>query len=130
MRRPMPEPYSLDLRKKAIAALEKKSVSEVSETFNVHRDTLRRWKQQLAQSGSCAPKQDYQQGHSHKITDWEAFCEFAEEHGDKTQAEMAWLWPSEISEATIGRALQTIGFTRKKRHMRTKKEMRSNGSST
>lgn len=120
----MPKPYSPDLREKAIAALEKKSVTEVSELFGVHRDTLRRWKRQLRETGSAAPKQGYQQGHSHKITDWEAFCEFAETHGDKTQAEMARLWPSEISESTIARALRTIGFTRKKRRTRRANKMR------
>lgn len=109
----MPKPYSQDLREKAITALEKKSVTEVSGLLHIHRETLRRWKQQAA-TGHCAPKVGYQQGHSHKIRDWEAFCEFAERHGDKTQAEMARLWPSDISETTIARALKTIGFTRKK----------------
>ena len=111
----MPAPYSEDLREKAIAALKTESITDVSEMFDIHRDTLRRWKRRLAATGSCAPQQGYQQGHSHKITNWKAFREFAEMHGNKTQAEMAQLWPSNVSEATIARALKTIGFTRKKR---------------
>lgn len=118
----MAKAYSQDLREKALAALEHKKMSEVSETFGVHRDTLRRWRNQLNETGSCAPKQGYQNGHSHKITDWEAFCEFAEQHGEQTQAAMATLWPSKMSHQTMSRALKTIGFTRKKRRMRTKNE--------
>lgn len=118
----MAKSYSTDLREKALAALESKKVSEVSETFGIHRDTLRRWRNQLNETGNCEPKQGYQDGHSHKITDWEAFCEFAEQHGDKTQSEMAQLWPSKISRQTMSRALKTIRFTRKKRLTRTKRE--------
>ncbi len=58
------------------------------------------------------------------ITDWEKFREFAQVHGDKTQAEMAQLWEGEISDRTISRALKKIGFTRKKRLMVTEKEMK------
>ena len=43
-------------------------------------------------------KQGYQQGHSHKITDWEKFRAFAATPGDQTQAEMAQLWPEAIRE--------------------------------
>ena len=60
----------------------------------------------------------YQTNHScngHKITDWEKFQKFVEVNGDKTQAQMAKLWPEEISERTISRALKKIGFTRKKK---------------
>lgn len=37
-----------------------------------------------------------------------------EENGDKTQVEMASLWPEKISDRRISRALKKIGFTRKK----------------
>ena len=116
----MAKAYSQDLREKALAALTHKKMNEVSETFGVHRDTLRRWRNQFNETGNCAPKQGYQDGHSHKITDWEAFCEFAEQHGEKTQAAMATEWPTQISHQTMSRALKTIGFTRKKRRTRTK----------
>lgn len=126
----MAKSYSTDLREKALAALETKKMSEVSETFGVHRDTLRRWRNQYKETGSYAPKQGYQDGHSHRITNWEAFCEFAEQNGDKTQAEMAELWPSEMSRQTMSRALKTIGFTRKKRPMHTKSATNRNGQPT
>lgn len=45
----MPAPYSEDLREKAIAALKTKSVTEVSEMLNIHRDTSRCGKPVLPQ---------------------------------------------------------------------------------
>ena len=82
--------YSQDLREKALAALASgQKIKAVSEMFDVHRDTLRRWKKQQSETGSCAAKQGHQQGHSRKITDWEAFRVFAERYGERTQAEVA-----------------------------------------
>jgi hypothetical protein len=49
------------------------------------------------------------------ITDWKKFTEFASKNGDKTQEQMAQLWEGDISKRTISRALEKIGFTRKKR---------------
>ncbi|NEQ44916.1 MAG: hypothetical protein F6K00_15655 [Leptolyngbya sp. SIOISBB] len=111
----MPAPDSLDRRQKAIAALESgHSKASVSRFLGIGITTLTEWHKRYRASGEVAVKQGYQRSHSHKITDWEAFCAFAETHGDKTQAEMAQLWPQGISEDTIGRALPRIGFTRKK----------------
>ena len=43
------------------------------------------------------------------------FRAFVEANPDKTQKEMAQLWPEDISNRTISRALKKIGFTRKKK---------------
>ena len=119
----MPAAYSLDLRQKAIAALEAgHSKASVSRLMGIGTTTLTEWHNRYRASGSIAAKQGYQQGHSHKITDWDEFRAFAEKYGDKTQAEMAQLWPTEISEDTIGRGLKRIGFTRKKRAISMPKE--------
>lgn len=87
----------------------------VSQLLGIARSTLTEWHNQHHRNGEVAAKQGYQQGHRHKITDWREFRAFAEAHGEKTQAEMVQLWPNEISDDTIGRALKRIGFTRKKR---------------
>lgn len=58
------------------------------------------------------------------ITDWDKFQEFAKAHGDKTQAEMAALWSGDISARTLSRALQKIGFTRKKKPTATANAMK------
>ncbi len=65
-------------------------------------------------------------GNKHKITDWEKFTKFVEVKVDKTQVEMAKLWTEEISDRTISRALKIFGFTRKKKLMVIKKEMKLN----
>ncbi len=64
-------------------------------------------------NGSFASKKPGSVGYNHKITDRNAFTEFAKKHGGKTQSEMAELWGN-ISRQTIHPALKNIGFTRKK----------------
>ena len=124
----MPAPYSQDLREKALGAVTSgRTITEVSQSFGISRSALKSWVKRYRETGEIAPKSGYQQGHSHKITDWDAFRAFADKHGDKTQADMAQLWPDEISEDTIGRALKHIGFTRKKRLMPIANAMLKNG---
>jgi transposase len=124
----MAKPYSYDLRAKVINAVELDGLkkSEASELFNISRNTIDLWLKRKAQTGDFKPSPNCPPGHSHKITDWEKFREFAKAHGDKTQEQMAQLWEGEISDRTISRALSKIGFTRKKRPMATKNEMKSN----
>jgi len=64
-------------------------------------------------------------GNGHKIIDWDKFREFVKTHGDKTQAQMAALWEGDISARTISRALNKIGWTRKKRLTATKNAMKT-----
>ncbi|KJH40277.1 hypothetical protein DICVIV_13783 [Dictyocaulus viviparus] len=60
--------YSYDLRKKAMEALDEgESIPGVDKVSR--------------KSGSL--------GYNYKITDWNAFVEFAEEHGGKIQSDMA-----------------------------------------
>lgn len=108
-------PTAKHLRQKAIEAIEAGgSYVSVSQLFNINRNTLSDWHRRYQQTGDYRPKEDYQAGHSHRITDWEAFRAFVREHGDKTQAEMAQAWPTQMSEDAIRRGLKKIGFTRKK----------------
>lgn len=124
----MSNAYSYDLRKKVIEAIELDGMKkgEVSVLFNISRNTIHQWFKRKQATGDFKAKSYRPAGHSHRITDWEKFEAFAQEHGDKTQAQMAQLWEGEISARTIGRALQKIGFTRKKRPMATKNETSSN----
>lgn len=50
-----------------------------------------------------------------KLLTLEEFEKFVKVNGEKTQVDMAKLWPVEISERTISRALKKMGFTRKKK---------------
>jgi len=118
----MSKPYSYDFRQKVIAAIELdgRKKCEVSEIFNISRNTIDLWLQLKAQTGDIKPKSNRPPGTNHKIIDWEAFREETKVHGDKTQKQMAQLWEGEISDRTISRALHKIGFTRQKKLMATK----------
>jgi transposase len=86
----MPAPYSDDLRQKAIAAVKRgERKIDVSKMFNISRNTLDLWLKREEQTGGCQAIQGYQQGCRHKITDWQRFREFIQQHGGKTQAELA-----------------------------------------
>lgn len=127
----MSNAYSYDLRQKVIEAIELDGLkkSEASELFHLSRNTIDQWLQRKAATGDYRAKVYRPSGGTAKITDWEAFRTFAYAHQGKTQAEMAALWPEPISQRTISRALQKIGFTRKKRPMATGSGTRRNAPS-
>ncbi len=117
----MAKPYSYDLRQKVIQAIQLDGMkkSEVSQLFNISRNTIDLWLKRQTETGDYKAKANQPLGNGHKITDWVAFRTFAKAHGDKTQAEMADLWEGDISARTISRGLHKIRFTRKKRPMAT-----------
>ena len=112
----MPKPYSTDLRHKVVEAIVLNGMKrwEASEHFNLSRSTIYDWLQRYEATGTLSPSPHNHSGHSHKITDWTEFEAFVRQHADKTQQELAQLWPSAISERTISRALKKLNFTRKK----------------
>ena len=124
----MPKPYSYDLRQKVIQAIKLDGLkkSEASQLFNISRNTIDLWLKRLEETRDYQAKPNQPPGNDDKITDWEEFREFASSHGDKTQVEMAKLWKEQISDRTISRALNKIGFTRKKRPMAIGNAMKPN----
>ena len=124
----MAKPYSYDLRKKVLEAIEQDGLkkNEASQLFNISRNTIDLWLKRREETGNFLAKPNKPPGSNHKITDWEKFREFAQANGEKTQAEMAELWEGKISARTISRALGKIGLTRKKRLMVTGKGMKIN----
>lgn len=102
-------------------------VSVVASQFHVGKTTIYEWQQRRKETGDFHSKKLGSRGYGYKITDWDAFKVFAQEHGHKTQAEMAKAWGGVISRQTIHKALKKINFTRKKRPMAIKKEMRIKG---
>lgn len=102
----MPKPYSYDLRKKVIQAIEldgmKKSAAAIA--FNISRNTINLWLKRKQETGDYSAKPNQPPGHGHKISDWEKFRAFAQTYGQKTQGEMAGLWDGKISALSISRA--------------------------
>lgn len=114
---PMAKAYSYDLRQKVIQAIQLDGMkkSEAAQVFQVSRNTLDLWLKRLCETGDYQARSNRPHRTSSKITDWDKFTQFAKRHGDKTQAQMAALWDSDISDRTISRALGKIGLSRKKR---------------
>jgi len=123
----MAKPYSYDLRQKVIEAIELDGVkkSEASQLFNISRNTINLWFQRRAETGDVQAKPTSTPGQGQKITDWQKFRAFVQEHEDRTQAEMAQLW-GDISGRTVSRALKQMGFTRKKKLTDIANEMKPN----
>jgi transposase len=112
----MPAPYSHDLRTKAVEAVKRgERKAQVSRILKISRNTLDLWLKREAQEGHCRPITQYQQGCRQKITDWESFREFVQQHGGKTQAQLAKLWGDNVTQQNISDALHKIGVSRKKR---------------
>jgi transposase len=120
----MPNPYSYDLREKAINAVDRgHRKSSVCRMFKISRNTLYLWLKSREQTGDFAAVTDYERGPKPKIDDLKAFEEFAHHNGNLTHQEMAYLWHKPVSKTRIGQALKRIGFTRKKKLMVMGKEM-------
>lgn len=116
--------YSQDLRIRALDLIGKGvSISQVSRLLKISRPTLYRWKQQLEEIGSTAPKKSVPPPHPSKIKDWDKFQEFVALNGDKTQKELAQLWGN-VSHHTISRALKKLRITRKKKPMVIKRDVK------
>jgi transposase len=114
----MPAPYSYDLRKKAVEAVKRgERKTDVSQMFHISRNTLNLWLEREEQCGDCKAITHYQQGCKHKITDWERFRAFIQQHGGKTQAQLALLWGDNVTQQNISDALRKIGVSRKKKRM-------------
>lgn len=120
----MASPYSEDMRRKAIAAVKRgERKSDVSKMFGISRNTLDLWLKREAETGDCRAITNYQQGCRHKITNWERFRAFIEQHGGKTQAQLAVLWGEGVTQQNISAAIQKMGISRKKEHTATKNAM-------
>lgn len=119
----MAAPYSYDLRRKVIQAIDNgMRKSEASRVFGLSRNTIDLWLKRRETTHEFQAHTGYQKGSRHKITDWDWFGEFALAHGELTQAQMAEVWEEKVSRQTISRGLKKINFTRKKRPGAIKKE--------
>lgn len=126
----MATPYSEDMRRKAIAAVKRgERKTDVSKMFGVSRNTLDLWLKREVETGDCRAITHYQQGCRHKITDWERFGGFIEQHGGKTQAQLAALWGDGVTQQNISAALKKLGISRKKEPMATKNAMKPSARS-
>jgi len=124
----MPAPYSYDMRQKALTAVKRgEGKTKVAQMFGISRNTLDLWLKRKAQTGDCQALTNFQTGCRHKITDWDRFGAFAQQHGGKTQAQMASLWGKGVTRQNISNALHKMGLSRKKRFTAIENETSLNG---
>lgn len=127
----MPAPYSEDLRSKALAAVKRgERKTDVSKMFNISRNTLDLWLKREQETGSCRAMRNFQQGCRHKITDWERFEVFIEQHGGKTQGQLAKLWGGGVTQQNISAAIKKLGISRKKNLRKSENAMSSSAPSS
>jgi transposase len=120
----MPNPYSYDLREKALNAVDRgHRKTDVCRMFEISRNTLYLWLKLREETGDFAPVLDYHRGPKPKIDDLKAFEEFAQNNGHLTHQEMALKWHDPISKTRISQTLKRIGFSRKKKPIVMEKEM-------
>ncbi len=111
----MPAPYSYDLRKKAIQAVkEGERKVDICRVLNISRNTLDLWLKREIETGDCQAIVNYQKGKEQKIKNLSKFEEFALEHQDKTQGEIAQLWGDNLNQQNVSYAYKKLGSTRKK----------------
>ncbi len=125
----MGKAYSYDLRQKVINAIQRDGMkkSEAAQVFQLSRNTIDLWLKRQAATGDYQAQSNRPHRTVNKIRDWSAFTQFVQGRSDCTQAEMAQAWEGELSARTISRALQRIGWTRKKRPMAIGNETLPNG---
>jgi transposase len=113
--------YSLDLRKRVLAALERgMEVDEAASTFQVGRSTIFRWQAQQRTTGTLAARTS--PGRRRLIAEGAeaALRAHLEQQPDATLAQHVAAWSATdhppVSVATMARAIARVGWTRKKRH--------------
>jgi transposase len=126
--------FSIDLRERVIAAVDAGvHIVDVARLFQVGRRTIYRWLDLRKDTNNLAAKSGYQKGHSHKITDWEKFREFAKNNSTLSSEKMALEWEKltgvQISDTTIQQALKKIDYTSKKKLLGTPKQISKNANS-
>ena len=123
----MAKAYSYDLRQKVIKAIQLDGMkkTEAAQVFQLSRNTIDLWLKRQRETGDYQAKSTRPHRTGEKITDWGSFAQFAQQHGDKTQAQMAAMWQEPISARSISRVLHNLGLSRKKSHTATASGVRT-----
>jgi len=133
----MAKGYSVDLRKRVIAALDRGGLTdeEAAKLFQVGEATVHRWKRLRRETGGLEPR-PYGGGYPPRISaDQEQLVrQMVAEQPDLTDQEAAWEFHrrtgTSVSRATMGRTLRKLGLTRKKRPSRPPSKPRRGSKSS
>jgi len=112
----MPRAYSVDLRERSLQALASgRSVTEVTTLFGVSRSSLHRWQRQQGTTGSLVPGRPSGRPRRLTPTQEQAIAQQVQATPDATLEELCVTSPVPVSRQTMGRTVQRLGLTRKKR---------------
>ena len=121
----MAAPYAYELRTRVMDAVASgMKIIKASQVFQVSRETIYQLKALYAAKQDVQPKCDFQRGRAAAIQDADAFKAFMEAHPDKTQKELARLYPTPVSTTTMCRTLKRFGYSYKKKHFMRLSEMK------
>ncbi len=115
--------YSLDLRERVVGAFDVGDMTDeqVAELFQVGEATVHRWKRLKRETGSLVPRPPRGGGMPPRVAPekYDLVQEIVRTEPDLTVAEVAWEFHRRagrsVSPSAMGRTLQKLGLTRKKR---------------
>jgi transposase len=126
--------YSVDLRERVVAAITSgMSRNDVIRTFLISSATLGRYLKQHRQTGDLTPRR-HTGGRAKQIglEHYAALQELVAAAPDATLAQTCQHWHERtgvmVSQATMSRALATIGWTRKKRRLQQASVMKGDAA--
>ena len=117
----MPQPYSLDLRERVVAAAAQQTQADVAARFAVSESTVYKWCRRAREAGTLVPK-PHTGSSPGKVDDTgaEVLRTLVTERNDRTLQELATLYASRtglaVSIHTIWRACKRLYLRRKKKN--------------
>jgi len=116
----MPQPYSVDLRERVVAAAAQQTQAEVAARFAVSESTVYKWCRRAREAGTVAPKPHTGGGHAKvDAAGAEVLRALVAERNDRTLEELATLYAERtggrVSIYAIWRACRRLDLRRKKK---------------
>ncbi len=117
----MPKPYSLDLRERVVASLEKKvPQKQTAEMFSISVESVKRWWKRYKEEKTIKPKIPITT--KPRMVSYDKIRKYVEDNPDSTQKEIGNHFG--LKDKASFYILKKIGFTYKKRGFYTLNEMK------
>jgi transposase len=115
----MPQPYSVDLRARVVAAAASQTQAGVAARFAVSESTVYKWCRRAREAGTVAPKPHTGGGHPRvDAAGAERLGAWLREQNDRTLVELQALYAAAFgvrpSRSALSRAVLRLGLRRKK----------------
>lgn len=125
--------YSQDLRERVVRAVDQgKSRNEVANLFAVSLSTIKRYVRQRREQGHVRPKMIPGRPPTKRVSLQAKLLVQLEANPDATLQEHCEMWEAhegiKVSLSTMSRAIERLGWTRKKKHSRQVREKKRNAS--